>query len=164
MLRPWIFFSKTSKFLFNFFQNEFDIWKKKQGIVKVLISYQIQKTAMFFLWNILKMQCETFLKNYQNFEFFSKNSITMHPRIKKVLQLPYNISVPNFRALGPIIKNFFSKSTQSPQFYTQCYHGIKISINSWKISLRWSSWEENKSEMNCQLLRKNVNYLKKKSI
>ena len=74
--------------------------------MKIVISYQMQKTAMFYLQN-----CDlwNFFKKYQNFEFKKKrNSNSMH-RTKKSheknpsLRITFYIYVPNFRALGPII-------------------------------------------------------------
>ena len=50
--------------------------------------------------------CEDFLKNTKILNFKKKNKKTMHRRIKKNPKITFYISVPNFRALGPIM-NFF---------------------------------------------------------
>ena len=53
--------------------------------------------------------CEEFLINLklQNFEFFQKYSKTMHhtKKIPGIRTFFFHISVPNFKALGQIIKN-----------------------------------------------------------
>ena len=78
---------------------------KPQGIVKVLISYQIQKTQC----SIFKFTtCENFRKMNKLFVYFEKLK-TMHRRKKthKNFFLYFTTLYENFRALGSIIKIFF---------------------------------------------------------
>ena len=88
---------------------------KQQGIVKVLISYQMQNLQC----SIFKIATsEAFwINTKKNLIFFpKKNSKAMHCTKKsqesKHSFSTFYISVPNFRALSPII-NFFPKVNQS---------------------------------------------------
>ena len=102
------FFSKFWKkiFFIHFFLKRIRCSKyKQQGILKVLISYQMQNLQCSFC---KIATCEAFLITTKILSFSKKKSETMHhtkqSHESKHSFSTFYISLPNFKALGSIIK------------------------------------------------------------
>ena len=104
-------------YFFHFFlENELDIGKINR---KVLWRYKKVTKCKKTQFSTLKIAtCEAFLINTKILSFSQKNwRLAMHRRNKNVelcLRIAFYISVPNFRAPGPIMKLFYLEQYAVP--------------------------------------------------